>query len=686
MAEALPRPDHRHQVRRQRDGERRAAGRVRRTTSPTCATSASSPSSCTAAARRSRRCSTGSRSRASSRAATGSPAPRRSASCAWCSPARSTRSWSPRSTRTVRIATGLSGEDAGLFGGRRRGVVVDGVEHDLGRVGDVVEVDPQPVLDQLAAGRIPVVSSIAPDLDHPGHSLNVNADAAAAALAIALGAAKLVVLTDVAGLYADWPNRDSLVSHLTAAELRAMLPSLESGMIPKMQACLDAVEGGVETAAIIDGRRAALGARGDLHQQGNRNGSGARMTLARRCGTRPACATFGDRLAMFVRGEGAYVWDADGRRYLDFLAGIAVNSLGHAHPVFVEAIATAGGDPRARVELLRDPAAARARRAAQAPRRHGRVRPRVLRQLRRRGERGRVQARPPARRRTSARASSRSTDAFHGRTMGTLALTGKPYMQEPFLPMVPRRRVHRLDDRGARSRARRPGRRARSSSRSRARPACVDLPEGYLQAARALTERARRAADRRRDPDRRRPHRRVVRLPARRHHARRDHGRQGHRRRVPDRRAHHLRRGERPVLPRHARLDVRRQPARRPPSPTPCSARSRTSGLVAQRRRARCAAARGDRRDRLAARRRDAAARACSSASALRHPVAQRGRRRRAGARTHRQRRRTTTTIRLAPRAHHRRRRDRRVHRSCSPRSLRDRPATRLDAPTEVSA
>ncbi|KAA9149763.1 acetylglutamate kinase [Microbacterium lushaniae] len=152
------------------------------------------------------------------------------------------------------LAMGLSGEDAGLFGGRRRGVVVDGVEHDLGRVGDVVSVDPQPVLDHLAAGRIPIVSSIAPDLDHPGHSLNVNADAAAAALAVALGAEKLVVLTDVAGLYADWPNRESLVSHLTSTELRAMMPRLESGMIPKMQACLDAVDGGVPTAAIIDGR------------------------------------------------------------------------------------------------------------------------------------------------------------------------------------------------------------------------------------------------------------------------------------------------------------------------------------------------------------------------------------------------------------------------------------------------
>jgi len=152
------------------------------------------------------------------------------------------------------LATGLSGEDAGLFGGRRRGVMLDGVEHDLGRVGDVVTVDPQPVLDHLAAGRVPIVSSIAPDLDHPGASLNVNADAAAAALAVALKATKLVVLTDVPGLYADWPNRDSLVSHLTSTELRAMVPRLESGMIPKMQACLDAVDGGVPTAAIIDGR------------------------------------------------------------------------------------------------------------------------------------------------------------------------------------------------------------------------------------------------------------------------------------------------------------------------------------------------------------------------------------------------------------------------------------------------
>ncbi|MDR6904322.1 acetylglutamate kinase [Agromyces sp. 3263] len=152
------------------------------------------------------------------------------------------------------LAAGLSGEDAGLFTGRRRGAVVDGVEVDLGLVGDVVAVDPAAVHAQLDAGRIPVVSSIAPDGATPGQSLNVNADSAAASLAVALGAAKLVILTDVAGLYRDWPNRDSLVSVIDVPELTALLPKLESGMIPKMAACLEAVEGGVAKAAIIDGR------------------------------------------------------------------------------------------------------------------------------------------------------------------------------------------------------------------------------------------------------------------------------------------------------------------------------------------------------------------------------------------------------------------------------------------------
>lgn len=152
------------------------------------------------------------------------------------------------------LAASISGEDAGLFVGERRGVEIDGEMVDLGLVGDVVDVDPEAVHALIDAGRIPVVSSIAPDKDTPGQSLNVNADAAAASLAVALGAAKLVILTDVAGLYSDWPNMDSLVSEIGADELRALLPSLESGMIPKMAACLEAVDGGVPKAAIIDGR------------------------------------------------------------------------------------------------------------------------------------------------------------------------------------------------------------------------------------------------------------------------------------------------------------------------------------------------------------------------------------------------------------------------------------------------
>ena len=152
------------------------------------------------------------------------------------------------------LAASISGEDAGLFVGERRGVEIDGEMVDLGLVGDVVAVDPEAVHALIDAGRIPVVSSIAPDKDTPGQSLNVNADAAAASLAVALGAAKLVILTDVAGLYSDWPNMDSLVSKIGADELRELLPSLESGMIPKMSACLEAVEWGVPKAAFIDGR------------------------------------------------------------------------------------------------------------------------------------------------------------------------------------------------------------------------------------------------------------------------------------------------------------------------------------------------------------------------------------------------------------------------------------------------
>ncbi|PRY17589.1 acetylglutamate kinase [Kineococcus rhizosphaerae] len=159
------------------------------------------------------------------------------------------------------LAVGLSGEDAGLLRATRRAAVVDGEPVDVGLVGDVVGVDPRAVVDLLDAGRIPVISTVAPEVDDegnlvPGQVLNVNADTAASAIAVALGAQKFVVMTDVAGLYRDWPNTDSLVREIAADDLAELLPSLESGMVPKMEACLRAVRGGVPRATVIDGRQA----------------------------------------------------------------------------------------------------------------------------------------------------------------------------------------------------------------------------------------------------------------------------------------------------------------------------------------------------------------------------------------------------------------------------------------------
>ena len=147
----------------------------------------------------------------------------------------------------------LSGEDDNLFRAEKVTASTPEGEVDLGLVGEVRTVNPRSVLQAIDAGKIPVISTVAPTV--LGELLNVNADLAAASLAVALGAEKLMVLTDVPGLYADWPNLDSLVSEISVAELRLLIPSLESGMIPKMQACLEAVEGGVPKAHIIDGRQ-----------------------------------------------------------------------------------------------------------------------------------------------------------------------------------------------------------------------------------------------------------------------------------------------------------------------------------------------------------------------------------------------------------------------------------------------
>ena len=150
------------------------------------------------------------------------------------------------------FAVGISGEDAGTFTAIRKAAIVDGQPVDIGMVGEIVATDPGAINALLADGRIPVVSSVAAGED--GQAYNVNADTAAGALAVALGAAKLVVLTDVAGLYRDWPASAEVISQLTADELERLLPDLAAGMIPKMEACLTAVRGGVPQAHVLDGR------------------------------------------------------------------------------------------------------------------------------------------------------------------------------------------------------------------------------------------------------------------------------------------------------------------------------------------------------------------------------------------------------------------------------------------------
>jgi acetylglutamate kinase len=150
------------------------------------------------------------------------------------------------------FAVGMSGEDANLFTAERKHAIVDGRPVDIGQVGEIVEIDVGAVRSLVADERVPVISSIA--RGDAGEIYNVNADTAAAALAVALDASKLIVLTDVEGLYAEWPSSDEVIGSLTADQLAELLPALSAGMVPKMEACLQAVRGGVPQAHVLDGR------------------------------------------------------------------------------------------------------------------------------------------------------------------------------------------------------------------------------------------------------------------------------------------------------------------------------------------------------------------------------------------------------------------------------------------------
>ncbi|MYX73576.1 acetylglutamate kinase [Streptomyces sp. SID3915] len=164
------------------------------------------------------------------------------------------------------FAVGMTGEDAHTMTAVRRPALVDGRPVDIGLVGDVVDVNPGMVRALLDQGHIPVLSPVA--RGEGGEVYNVNADLAASALAVALGAERLVVLTDVEGLYADWPRSNEVIERLTAGALDERLPGLAGGMLPKMEGCLRAVRGGVGSARVLDGRVPHAVLRGVLDENG----------------------------------------------------------------------------------------------------------------------------------------------------------------------------------------------------------------------------------------------------------------------------------------------------------------------------------------------------------------------------------------------------------------------------------
>ena len=146
-------------------------------------------------------------------------------------------------------AISMPGDIADLLTAEHRTVLVDGIQEDIGLVGEVIAVDASAITARLAKGEVPVISTAARATD--GQLFNVNADTATSAVAIALKASEMIMLTDVPGVYANWPDRDSLISRMTSAELSALLPKLESGMVPKMEACLRAIDGGIQTVRVV---------------------------------------------------------------------------------------------------------------------------------------------------------------------------------------------------------------------------------------------------------------------------------------------------------------------------------------------------------------------------------------------------------------------------------------------------
>ncbi|MEN9411893.1 MAG: hypothetical protein RIQ92_330 [Actinomycetota bacterium] len=156
-------------------------------------------------------------------------------------------------TQSGVAALAISGRHSGTLFATRQNSLVNGELADLGLVGAVKQVDTEAISVLLEKGVVPVISPVANDLDSDG-GLNVNADIAAAAVAGALQARELIIMTDVPGIYRNWPDRDSLIQEISAIELESIKGTFAEGMAPKVQACLDAIAAGAAAVRIIDGK------------------------------------------------------------------------------------------------------------------------------------------------------------------------------------------------------------------------------------------------------------------------------------------------------------------------------------------------------------------------------------------------------------------------------------------------
>ncbi len=454
-----------------------------------------------------------------------------------------------RINRHGQPAVGLCGDDGLLFTVRKQ-LAAD--ETDIGFVGQIEQVDAG-VLLHIAEDYIPVVASVGADRE--GNSYNVNADAAAAAVAEALGAFKVIFLTDVEGWRADPADPDSRISEATAAEVRERLPSVSGGMRPKLEACVQRAGGGRRQRAHRRRPRAALAAAGAVHQRGDRDQAVALAAL-QELEREAVMGTYARNPVEFVRGEGTRLWDDEGNEYLDFLCGISVSLLGHCHPAVVAAV-------REQAERLihvgnlfyTEPPMRLAARLSELS-----LGGKVF--FTNSGAEAVECALKLARKRRQGGEFVVLERGFHGRTYGALSATPAGVQAGALRAAragLPRGRA------GRPRRARRGGRRAHRGRDRRGRAGRGRHPPARERPARGgagRVRRARRAADLRRDPVRPGAHRRTLGLRPRGHQARRDDAGEGPRRRPADRSVRHEPGVRGRARARRPRLDLRRRAAR----------------------------------------------------------------------------------------------------------------------------